>query len=51
MLPDVDALPSHRVVSALIDKTGYDYRYEIAEHPIEALRDRTRDHTAVGRQP
>ena len=51
MLPDIDALPSHHVVSALIDKTGYDYRYEIAEHPIEALRDRTHDHTAVGRQP
>ena len=51
LLPDIDALPSHLVVQALIEKTGYDYRYEIAEHPIEALRDRTHDHTAVGRLP
>ena len=44
-----DGTPSHQVVAALIEKTGEDYRFEIAPHPVEALRDRHRDHTEVGR--
>ena len=32
-----------------IDKNGEDYRVQVKEHPIEALQDRTKDDTCVGR--
>ncbi len=49
LCPDPNAVPSHRVVQAVIDKYGTDYRFEIAPHPVEALRLRTRDRTDLGR--
>lgn len=48
-LCDRENVPSHRVVMRLIEKTGSDYRFEIAPHPIEALQNRQRDNTQVGR--
>ena len=41
--------PSHAVVSRLIAATGSDYRYEIAPHPLEALRNRSQDSLQIGR--
>ena len=40
---------SHKVIDDYIDKKGIDYRYQIAEHPIEQLRNRHKDNISVGR--
>ena len=45
----VGAVPSHMVIDQYIARNGRDYRFETAPNPIEALRDRTRDNTDVGR--
>ena len=49
LCPDPASVPSHRIIQAVIEKYGADYRFEIAPHPVEALRVRTRDHTDLGR--
>lgn len=41
--------PSHRVIQKMIEKQGGDDRFEIAPHPVEALRNRTRDNTWIAR--
>ncbi len=41
--------PSHLVIKNYIDKKGTDLRYEVDPHPIEALRDRKKDNTSIGR--
>jgi hypothetical protein len=48
---NVDAVPSHMLIDRYISVNSQDYRFEIAPNPIEALRDRRRDNTTVGRQP
>ena len=40
---------SHNVIEKYIADNNKDYRYETAQHPIEELRDRHNDNTAVGR--
>ena len=47
--PADSRVPSQRIVAALIEKTGSDYRFEIAPHPVEALRDRARLPARLGR--
>ena len=47
---DVDAVPSHMLIDRYISVNSQDYRFEVAPNPIEALRDRRRDNTTVGRQ-
>lgn len=42
-------VPSHKTINKLIDKKGKDYRYEVAENPIKALRNRREDNVEVGR--
>jgi len=42
---------SHNVIEKYIQMNGQDYRFEVAPHPIEELRDRSRDNTQVGRLP
>ena len=42
---------SHKVIDEYIKKNGNDYRFETGEHPIEALRDRTKDNVEVGFNP
>ncbi len=42
-------VPSHVVMETYIKKNGEDYRYQVAEHPIKELADRTSDNTKVGR--
>ncbi|MDO4567284.1 MAG: hypothetical protein Q4B42_08130 [Oscillospiraceae bacterium] len=42
-------VPSHRVIKAYIAKNGRDYRYEDEPHPVEELRDRSKDNTSIGR--
>lgn len=41
--------PSHKIIQNYIDKNGMDLRFEIAPHPIVALRDRKVDNVEVGR--
>lgn len=48
---DENTVPSHTVVVNEIAKRGSDYRYTCAPSPVEALRDRKTDNTAVGRVP
>lgn len=40
---------SHNVIDNYIAEFGEDYRFEVDEHPIKALRDRKCDNTDVGR--
>ena len=42
-------VPSHNVMRKYIADNGKDYRFEVAAHPIEELRDRKHDNTTVGR--
>ena len=37
------------MIEKYIADNNKDYRYETAQHPIEELRDRHNDNTAVGR--
>lgn len=46
---DVEAVASHDVIEKYISKKGQDYRFQVAEHPITELKDRTYDNTKVGR--
>ena len=48
--PDADMVASHAVIREIIRKNGQDYRFETAEHPIEALRSRKIDNVSVGRK-
>ena len=45
----VEDVASHSVIDRYIRAYGQDYRFELAKNPIEALRDRTKDNTEVGR--
>ena len=46
---DVEAVPSHQVISQSIRRSGRDYRAETAPNPIPALQNRTMDNTTIGR--
>ena len=48
--PDTAQVASHQVIRTAIAEMGEDYRFEESEHPVPALRDRTRDNTSVGRK-
>lgn len=50
MIPDAASVPSHNVIEEKIAKSGSDYRYEISENPIEALRCTDEDNTVIGRR-
>ena len=47
--PDVETVPSHNVIEEYLRRHRQDYRFAVAEHPIEALRNRRCDNTTVGR--
>ncbi len=40
---------SHQIIEEYIKNRGKDYRYQLTDHPIKELRDRTTDNTTVGR--
>ena len=40
---------SHKVIAAIQEKSGRDYRSEIAPNPIKELCDREKDNTTLGR--
>ena len=42
-------MASHVVIQDAIEANGRDYRFETEEHPIPALRNRTKDNTTLGR--
>lgn len=44
-----DNVMSHKFIQDYMDKNGKDYRFEIKENPIPALRDRQNDNYTVGR--
>ena len=43
LCPDEAALPSRQVIRQVIARTGSDYRFEIARHPIGSFRDRAQE--------
>ena len=45
-----ETVESHDIIERLIEREGRDYRFETAENPIKALRDRKKDNTRVGRE-
>ena len=47
---DVEKVASHDVIEKYIAQNKQDYRYQTAEHPIEALKDRTVDNTKLARE-
>ncbi len=47
---NVASVPSHEVIECYIRQKGMDYRFEVKEHPICELRNRTCDNTTVGRE-
>ena len=47
---DVNAVPSHEVISSYITRYGTDYRFEVQPNPIEALQNRKSDNITVGRK-
>ncbi len=49
LIPDVDAVPSHKVICNGIARRGKDYRFECCENPVPELRGRRCDNTSVGR--
>ncbi len=49
--PTPEIVPSHNVIENYIRRHRHDYRFEVAENPIPALRDRRCDNTDVGRVP
>lgn len=48
---NVPCVASHSVIKKHIEIKGYDYRYEIKEHPIRELRNRQCDNTSIARIP
>lgn len=50
-IPTVDCVPSHNVIDAYLRRHRTDYRFEVAENPIPALRNRRCDNVEVGRVP
>ena len=48
--PQTERVPSHDVINRAIEKLGKDYRYQDKAHPIEALNNRKKDNTTVGRE-
>lgn len=49
LFPHPEKAPSHQIIAQLIEKTGEDYRYEIAPHPLEGMRNRQQDSLKIGR--
>ena len=49
--PDAANEPSHAVIEEYLKKFPEDYRFQVAPHPVEALRNRECDNTKVGRSP
>ena len=47
---NVNAVPSHEVISSYITRYGTDYRFETQPNPIEALQNRKADNISVGRK-
>ena len=45
-----ETVQSHDIIERLIEREGRDYRFETAENPIKALRDRKHDNIEVGRE-
>ena len=49
--PQTDQAASHMAVAQAIRRTGRDYRFETAPHPVAELQSREQDNTRVGRDP
>jgi len=47
--PTPDMVPSHSVIERIISKSGTDYRFQTAPHPIPELQNRRTDNTELGR--
>lgn len=49
MCADPEGKASHQIIQRNIERFGMDYRYEIAPHPIEMMRNREKDAVDIGR--
>ena len=49
IIPSEDIVQSHNVICDHINRFGCDYRYQVKEHPVDALANRKCDNTKVGR--
>ena len=50
IIPSADMVPSHNVICSHIHEQDTDYRYQVAEHPVEELSCQQCDNTKVGRE-
>ena len=48
-IKNVDKMPSHKVIDDHIKKFKEDYRVQDKEHPLKALKSRTKDNVELGR--
>lgn len=46
---NVKDVPSHEVICEAIKQLGKDFRYQDSAHPVEALAERKKDNTEIGR--
>ena len=49
IIPDESIVQSHNVICSYIAANGRDYRYQVKNHPVDALSCRECDNTKVGR--
>ena len=49
MFDKTSQVASHNVIAKYIADNGKDYRYQVSEHPVTELADRTTDNTTIGR--
>ena len=48
---NLSSVASHRVIDEYIQNKGMDYRFELAQNPLEVLRNRRCDNTSLARDP
>ena len=48
---NLSSVASHRVIEEYIQNKGMDYRFELAQNPLEVLRNRRCDNTSLARDP
>ena len=44
-------VPSHLIIDDYIKTNGEDYRFTVKDHPVDALKDRSKDNYTLGRKP
>ena len=47
---NINNVPSHEIIQSYINEKGKDYRFEMKDHPLRALQNRSEDNTTLGRK-